>query len=79
MKILKNIEEYLFDNDYKLNITDKYINIINYDEIVDFSINKITVKCKSHLIIIEGKDLSITKMIDNEVLITGIIININIK
>lgn len=79
MKIFNKLENYLNEQEYKMVIRDNQINIVNYDEIVDFSSNKIIVKNRSNLIIIEGKNLTISKMLDNEVLISGIISNIHIN
>ena len=79
MKIFNKLENYLNEQEYKMVIRNNQINIVNYDEIVDFSSNKIIVKNRANLIIIEGKNLTISKMLDNEVLISGIISNIHIN
>ena len=65
------INRYLLDNEYKITITNKNIHIINYVSIEDFSSEKIIVKNKEGLITIFGKNLVITKMMDDEVLIVG--------
>ena len=72
MSIL-NLDKYLMDTTYKIIIKDNTINIINYEEIKDFSSNKIVVKTKKNITTIIGKDLVVSKMQDNEVLITGLI------
>ena len=72
MSIL-NLNRYLMDTTYKIIIKDNTINIINYEEIKDFSSNKIVVKTKKNITTIIGKDLVVSKMQDNEVLITGLI------
>lgn len=79
MKIFNKLENYLNEQEYKMVIRNNQINIVNYDEIVDFSSNKIIIKKMTKLIIIEGKNLTISKMLDNEVLISGIISNIHIN
>lgn len=79
MNIIKKINNYIFENDYKLTITEKYINIINYEEIINFSLNKIDIRCNKCIISIEGKDLIISKMLNEEVLIKGTPLNISIK
>ncbi len=79
MKIIERINNYLEDKEYKIIIKENQINIINYDEIIDFTINKIIVKYKQKEITIEGKDLYITKMIEDEVLISGNIIHVCIN
>ena len=79
MKIKNRLDNYLYDREYRIIIKENYVNIINYDEIVDFDSNKISVKYNTKLITIEGLNLTINKMIENEVLITGNISNISIK
>lgn len=79
MKIMNRLDNYLYDREYRIIIKENYVNIVNYDEIVDFNLNKISVKYKSKLITIEGLNLTINKMIEDEVLITGKISNISIN
>ena len=38
MKILKRIDNYLYDREYRIIIKENCVNIINYDEIVDFKV-----------------------------------------
>ena len=79
MKLKDRLDRYLNDLEYKIIIKENYVNIINYDEIIDFTLNTISVKYKNKIIIIEGNNLTISKMIDNEVLIIGNISNIRIN
>lgn len=79
MSIKSKLENYLYDNEYKIIIKNNSINICNYTEIIDFDVNKIVIKNKDKKISIEGKDLIISKMLKEEVLITGIIKNISIN
>ena len=79
MKIMNRLDNYLYDREYRIIIKENYVNIVNYDEIVDFNSNKISVKYKNKLITIEGLNLTINKMLEDEILITGNISNISIK
>ena len=79
MRLISKLDRYLENNNYEIIIKDNSINIINFKEIVDFSINRISLRCDNKIINIEGKDLIISKMLDEEVLITGIISNVRIK
>lgn len=79
MKIIDKLDRYLNDREYKIIIKDNYLDLVNYDEIIDFSIGKISVKIQDKIITVEGKNLTISKMVENEVLITGIIFNISIN
>lgn len=79
MKLLNRVENYLYDNEYKIILKDNQINIINYDEIIDFSLTKISIRVNSKIIVIEGTKLIISKMLSDEVLVTGNISNIRIN
>ena len=79
MKLMDRLDSYLYDREYKIIIKENYVNIVNYDEIIDFTLNKISVKYQNKTITIEGTNLTITKMVSDEVLITGNIANIRIN
>ena len=79
MKIKNKIKNYLYDKEYKIIIKENAINIINYDEIVSFSLNNISVKYQDKIISIDGYNLTISKMVYDEVLITGEIVNVRIN
>ena len=79
MKIMSKLDRYLEDRNYQINIKKNQLNILNFKEIVDFNSNKIVVRCDSNLINIEGKDLIISKLLEDEVLISGIILSIRIS
>ena len=79
MGLINKLDRYLEDKNYQIIIKENRVNIINYEEIIDFSINKISLRCNNKIINIEGKNLIISKMLDEEILITGIIYNIRIN
>lgn len=68
---MNRLDNYLYDREYKIIVKDGFVDIVNYDEIVDFTLTKISVRYKNKIIIVEGRDLTISKMIDNEVLVVG--------
>ena len=79
MKLINKLDRYLENKKYQIIIKENQVNIINFKEIIDFSINKITIRCENKIINVEGKNLIISKMIDEEVLVTGLIYNIRIN
>ena len=79
MKILDRINNYINEYDYKIIITNKFINIVNYKEIIDFDSKRISVRNNLGITIIEGKDLVISKMLDDEILITGVFYSVELK
>lgn len=79
MKIMDRLDNYLYDREYKIIIKENYLNVINYSEVVEFSTARISIKCKRNIITIDGLNLVIAKMIDNEILVTGNISNVSIN
>ena len=71
MNIINGIRSYINDSDTKLTIINNKINIVNYIDIGHFDNNKIVVKLKNKDIIIKGKELVVSKLINDEILITG--------
>ena len=79
MDIRNKINNYLNDNTYKIIVFNNTVNINNYLEILDFNSNVISVKHQKGITKIKGKDLVVSKMLDNEILITGNIKEIEVK
>ena len=80
MRTIDRLNNYLRDNQFRITLYDNNkVDIINYDDIKDFDINKVIIKSQTKKIIIEGLNLTINKMLDDEVLIEGIISNIRIN
>ncbi len=74
MRALNRLNDYLNDNEFRITIyEDKKVDIINYDNIIDFNLNKVVIGVNNKKVIIEGLNLTINKMLDNEVLILGLI------
>lgn len=77
MKWLRMIDDYVSEKKYSMIYRNNSLDIINYSEIIDFSSNKISVRYEDDIYHIEGNNLVISKMMDNEILITGNISNIS--
>ena len=63
MKILDRLNNYINELEYEIIITDSYINIVNYKEIVDFNSTRISVRHNSGITVIVGTNLVIIKML----------------
>lgn len=79
MKLISKLDRYLEDKNYEIILKENKVNIINFKEIIDFSTNKISLRCDNKIVNIEGKNLIISKMLDDELLITGTVYNIRIN
>ena len=77
--MLKRIDNYLNERKYKITLNENMINIENYDEIINFTLTNISVKCSDKVINIDGANLTISKMFEKEVLITGNVTSIRIN
>ena len=79
MKIVNNIRSFLLEDDFEIRIYKNRINIVNYDSIGHFDPNKINIYYSNGLITIKGDNLVVSKLLKDEVLITGIIKNIEMQ
>ncbi len=73
MKTIKKIINYIQDNHFKIIYIDNDVDIVNYSKILEVKENVITIEKDNRLILIKGSNLKLNKLLDNEVLITGII------
>lgn len=69
--MLNSLVNYVRNEEFSMNIWKNKINIVNFKEIIILEEDKIVIMSPDNKIIIRGKDLSINKLLDNELLITG--------
>ena len=79
MNIIHNIRSYISENELKITILNNKINIVNYIDIGHFDTNKIIVKCENKDIIINGNNLVVSKLVNDEILITGKFNNVEFR
>lgn len=79
MGVIKNFRSYLLEDNFSINVFKDRVDIINYNNIGSIDSNKIIVYYDDGMVIISGKNLSLIKMIDNELLISGVINNIELR
>ena len=71
--MIKKIVNYIRDNGFKINFVNNKLNIVNYDEILDVNSNSIRIIKENKTITIYGSDLKLSKLLDKEILICGLI------
>ncbi len=69
--MFSSIKDFINDKKFSIHILDNCININNYQDIVTLEENRITISSTCKMVIIKGNHLSITKLLDNEIVITG--------
>lgn len=71
IKLIRLLEDYTFEKEFSMIYKNNNLNVINYTRILDFSSTLISFEYKDKSYYIEGNNLVITKMLSNEMLITG--------
>lgn len=75
--LVKVIDNYINNRNFSMIYKNDKLDIINYTKILDFSDTKISINSLNKTYIITGINLVISKMLDDEVLITGTIKDIS--
>lgn len=76
--MIKKIINYIRDDQFKIIYLNNSVNIINYDKILEVKEELVTLIKEDKLILIRGNDLKLDKLLDNEILITGCILSIEL-
>jgi sporulation protein YqfC len=71
VKIIDKLTDYIYDKDMSLHVYEHYVNIVNYIEISSFNSTKIIITHNNGAINISGKNLVVSKLLSNELLISG--------
>lgn len=74
-----NMRSILMENKFKINYYNQLLNIVNYDSIGVFDSDKIVVNYDQGTLLIKGNNLFISKLLDDEILIEGIIKSIEFR
>ena len=77
------LRSYILDTEFKVTILNGRINIVNFSEMGHFDNNKVIVRYlknnNTHNLIIKGRNLVVSKLKSNEVLIEGLIDNLEFR
>jgi len=71
--MIKKIINYIKEPYLKIIYFNNTIDIINYDKILEIKDNLVIITIDDKKIMIHGNDLKLKKMLDDEILITGLI------
>lgn len=66
-----NLKNYILENDFKIIYLINKLNVVNYSDISHFDSNKIIINYKNGSVLISGKNLIVSKLISDELLIEG--------
>ena len=71
IKLVRVLSDYVNDKKFSIIYKNNKLDIINYSKILDFSDTKISINYFDDIFIIIGTNLVISKMMEEELLITG--------
>ena len=71
IKLVRVLSDYVNDKNFSIIYKNNRLDIINYSKILDFSDTKISINYLDDIYIIIGTNLVISKMMEEELLITG--------
>lgn len=71
MKIINQFRSYLLEEKFRINIVEGQINVINYESIGHFDSNKVMIHYNGKTLVIKGKNLVVSRLMVDEVLVTG--------
>lgn len=77
--MLNHLRTYILENEFKITVFTNKIDILNYLEIDHFDDTKIIVRHNKGLVIVKGENLTISKLLNDELLILGQIKNLEFQ
>lgn len=77
--MIRQVIDYIKDDSFEVRFDNSYIDIVNYLQINYMEEEKISITFVDGVLNIKGKNLSVIKLIDSEILIKGIVTNIEIR
>ncbi len=78
MVIFNKVKEYIEDNEFHIDIFENRIHVSNYQRIVSLGNEKIIIAAPHQKIYLHGQKFSLNKMLDDEILIEGILTKMEI-
>lgn len=76
--MLEKLSNYIVDREFRLTLFKDMVNVINYSKIISLEENYISIIANEKKILIKGNNLVLKKILDNELLIKGIINSIEV-
>ena len=79
MKLVRKVRDYLLDDEFKMILLKNKINISNYEKIEYLDTDKVIIKYENGKVSIKGENITVSKLLNNEILISGSIKEIEMK
>lgn len=76
--MFSKVRDYIKDEEFRLTLFEDRLLAVNYDSILSLESERISFLISEKRIVIKGKDLTLSKLLDKEVLIGGIVFSIEV-
>ena len=76
--MINKIINYIKDENFKIIYANNSVDVMNYDILLEVKSDVVTLTKEDKLLFIRGKDLKLDKLLDNEIIITGLILTIEL-
>ena len=71
INLVNNFRSYLLDEEFKITMIENRVDVVNYDSIGHFDSTKVMFRYKNKILSIKGKNLVVSRLLSDEVLVTG--------
>lgn len=71
MNLVNNFRSYLLDEEFKITMIENRVDVVNYDSIGHFDSTMVMIRYKNKVLSIKGKNLVVSRLLSDEVLVTG--------
>lgn len=69
--MLNKLKDYINDNEFRITIFSDRIYVVNYKEVLSLEDERISFSTEKGRVIVKGDQLTLNKLLDREVLISG--------
>ena len=79
MKIVDKMRSYILEDEFTVTVLKNQVDIVNYKSIGHFDMDKIIVYHEDGELVIRGSKLVVSRLLHDEVLITGVIKSLELR
>lgn len=73
------VRNYFNDLEFRYTVYNNYLHIINYSKILSLEEERVSILVNNKRIIFKGKGFSLSKLLDQEILINGVVLGVEVN
>lgn len=79
MEIVNRIRNYLLEDEFWMQVYPDHVDVMNHKRIGHFDSEKVMIEYKDGTLVIKGEHLVVSKLLQDEVLVTGTIKSVELR